>query len=135
MLILVRGLPGSGKSTYANSFKLINTINLEADMFFIDEKGKYVFKGELIKYAHEWCINTARIFMNNGHNVLVSNTFTTLKEMKPYIEHAQKLRVDIKVYRMINEYKSIHDVPEEVIEKMKARFEDYPGEIRIQTGD
>ena len=38
-LVLVRGLPGSGKSTYARS---LGYPNFEADMFFIKD-GKYVY--------------------------------------------------------------------------------------------
>lgn len=38
-LILIRGLPGSGKSTLAET--MTGFEHLEADMFFIDEKGDY----------------------------------------------------------------------------------------------
>jgi len=40
-LILVRGLPGSGKSTFAKTF---GCLHVEADMFYI-VGGKYRFDG------------------------------------------------------------------------------------------
>lgn len=133
MLILVRGIPGSGKSTFAkNQFCLQDEfIHLEADMFFTDHFGNYNFNRALLSTAHSWCIETARIFMNHGIDVVVSNTFTTHKEMKPYIEHAEKIGAPVFVYRLTNNYGSIHNVPEDVIENMKARFQDYPKETII----
>lgn len=131
-LILIRGLPGSGKSTFA---EVLNNnghyIHLEADMFFIQPDGTYKFIPDLVPVAHKWCINTAKIFLNNKKSVIVSNTFTTLKEMKPYLEHAESLNIGFSVYRMMKNFGSIHNVPESVIERMKDRFEDFEKEYRM----
>ena len=52
-LTLIRGVSGSGKSTFA---KTLNGIHLETDMYFIDPvTGEYNWDGEKIKQAHEWC--------------------------------------------------------------------------------
>lgn len=51
-LILVRGLPGSGKSTFAHAI-WNNYAICEADQYFINkETGEYVFDGSKIKDAH-----------------------------------------------------------------------------------
>jgi predicted kinase len=54
----------------------------------------------------------------------VTNTFTTEKEMKPYLELAEKY--DYRVVSMIIENRhgndSLHGVPEFVMEKMLNRF-------------
>lgn len=42
-LVLVRGLPGSGKSTIAKSFIPHNFVHLETDMYFINSAGEYKF--------------------------------------------------------------------------------------------
>lgn len=128
MLILVRGIPGSGKSTYVETeYKDTYDVFLEADMYFT-KNGEYKFDGSKIKKAHEWCQNTARVFLDMGNSVVVSNTFTKLWEMKPYFEMAKESGHDVMVIRMTGEYQNVHGVPQEKVEEMKKRFEDCPGE-------
>jgi len=50
-IILIRGLPGSGKTTAAKEF---DCFHLEADMFFVRDN-IYSFNKEHIKEAHEFC--------------------------------------------------------------------------------
>jgi predicted kinase len=51
---IVRGISGSGKSTYAKS---LGILHLESDMFFM-QNGKYNWSADHIKFAHEWCFRT-----------------------------------------------------------------------------
>jgi predicted kinase len=129
-LVLVRGLPGSGKSTYAKSY-FIGHIHLEADMYFTQPDGSYDWVAERLGKAHSWCFETTKIMLNNGYDVVVSNTFTTLKELNPYIELANQSDIQYAVFRMTSEYSSIHNVPQVVIEKMRNRFEDYEQEVMV----
>ena len=54
VLFIVRGLPGSGKTTLAKS---LGSVHFEADMYFM-EGNEYKFDITKIKKAHEWCQNT-----------------------------------------------------------------------------
>jgi len=133
-LILVRGTPGSGKSTFVKAnltyqLEMEGYVHLEADMYFEDVDGHYDFDGSRIKNAHEWCKKTAMEMMKQSKGVIVSNTFTQKWEMESYLELAEKLGYQVTIFRMTSDYGSIHDVPAESIEKMKARFEDIEGEI------
>jgi predicted kinase len=123
----VRGLPGSGKSTYA---KKLNCLILEADMYFMQD-GLYKWSGRFIHQAHEWCRDMVSLAMMNSMDVVVSNTFTQLKEFAVYLELATKFNYDVEVVRCTGEYGNTHGVPEETIAKMKARFEDYEGEVLV----
>ena len=54
ILTLVRGLPGSGKSTFANWIWNEYAI-CEADKFFYDKEGNYNFDATKLSQAHKWC--------------------------------------------------------------------------------
>lgn len=127
VLYIVRGIPGSGKSTFAKS---LGGTHFEADMFFMKD-GEYKFDITKIKDAHKWCqdsVNTAMILNNTAglnKTIIVSNTFTQEWEMKPYFEMAELH--GYKVFSIIVENRhggvNEHNVPEEVLTNMKNRFE------------
>jgi predicted kinase len=130
-LILVRGIPGSGKSTFAN---LIwnNYAICEADKFFYDKDGNYNFDPSKLKQAHAWCQNEVEIKMQDNQNnpqfypeIAVSNTFTQEWEMQAYLDLASKY--DYKVFSIIIENrhggKNLHGVPDDTLKKMKDRFQ------------
>ena len=126
-LYIVRGVPGSGKSTFAKS---IGGIHIEADQFFM-ENGKYNFDITKIKLAHKYCKNQTEAWMKtdgvqvNNDKIVVSNTFTQEWEMEPYFELAEKYgyRVFSLIVENRHDGKNIHDVPEDKLEQMKNRFE------------
>jgi predicted kinase len=124
-LILIRGLPGTGKSTYAKEF---NGQHIEADMYFMDGS-EYKFDSSKLSLAHKWCLDTTERGLKEGHTAIVSNTFTKIWEMKPYLDLAEYLNIPVTVYRMTKGYGSIHNVPQSSIDKMSNRFEYYQGEI------
>lgn len=129
-LYLVRGLPGSGKSTLARE---ISTAFVEADMFFLNHEGEYVFDGSKIKEAHAWCKATVREWMGMNDDtygleysdIAVSNTFTQEWEMEDYYELAKEY--GYRVFSLVVENRhggvNTHGVPEEKLEQMKNRFE------------
>ena len=82
ILTLVRGLPGSGKSTFANWIWNEYAI-CEADKFFVDNEGNYNFDATKLREAHEWCRNAVETRMKDNQanpqfypEIVVSNTFT-----------------------------------------------------------
>lgn len=122
-LILVRGLPGSGKSTYAREqAQHHGYTHVEADMYFENVNGG-VFDPTLLRDAHAWCQHQVRYSLQYG-TVIVSNTFTQRWEMQPYIAMAQALGIDVEIITMTGDYGSIHNVPQATIDKMRQRWED-----------
>ncbi|WP_282175499.1 ATP-binding protein [Vibrio nereis] len=119
-LTLVRGIPGSGKSTYAKS---LNSKLIEADQFFIDQDGTYQYDNTLIKDAHSWCKLEAKRLLNAGFNVVVANTFVKNWEMKFYKSLADDMGLKFEVIEMRGNYQNVHDVPDEIVARMASQFE------------
>jgi predicted kinase len=120
-LILLRGLPGAGKSTFA---KTLGGIHIEADHYFMKD-GEYKFDASKLKQAHEYCRTSTEGWMMEGYNIVVSNTFTQEWEMDAYYELAGKY--GYRVYSIIveNRHNGVneHGVPADKLEQMKNRFE------------
>lgn len=117
-LVLIRGLPGSGKTTLAQS--MAGYIHFEADQFF-DYFWVGGFDPKRLKHAHAWCLKSTMDALAEGRHVVVSNTFTQHWEMKPYLAIVDA-SVSIIVAR--GEFDSVHDIPEATIQKMRDRWED-----------
>lgn len=123
-LTLIRGLPGSGKSTWAKALSNFAGVHIEADMFFENEEGEYHFDPKKIGEAHKWCQEMTEEYMDCGLDVYVSNTFTQKWEMEPYLKLAIQYGYDMDILVARGEYNSIHNVPQDVIDRMKSRWED-----------
>lgn len=125
-LYLIRGLPGAGKSTFAKTLShALGAHHVEADMYHIDDTGEYSWKAENVHAAHEWCREVVMHCIEWNHdNIVVSNTFTTEKELKPYLGLAKQngYRVVSLIIENRHGNESIHGVPEGTMQKMEDRF-------------
>jgi predicted kinase len=130
-LYIVRGVPGSGKSTFAEALVGHDFLVCEADKYFMVD-GEYKFDATKLKQAHEYCRNLVETYMKDSlvneqfyREIAVSNTFTREWEMQAYVDLAKKY--GYRVFSVIVENRhggvNVHSVPEEVLEAMKERFE------------
>ena len=120
-LIILRGLPGSGKSTLANTLASADCV-FEADKFMINKKGEYSFDPKRSKECHSKARTALEKAMKSNKTPLVlSNTNTQEWEFKEAEEMAAANGYN--VFHLVVENrrgsKSIHCVPEEIIEKME----------------
>lgn len=131
VLWLLRGVSGCGKSTIATylreKFNIADyeTIHYEADMYFYDEYGEYIFDASKLIEAHSWCRHRVESGMFEGiDNIIISNTSTTEKELQPYLDLAETY--DYTVFSLVVENrhgnKDIHDVPEKTRELQAQRL-------------
>lgn len=136
-LIILRGVPGCGKSTAAEILALSkvckDTFVFEkkdtictADDYFTEKYGSYKWSREEVGAAHKWCQDKCREAMKNGEDrIFVANTNTRLKEMKVYYDMAKEYGYMVISLVVENRHdgKNEHNVPAETITAMKDRFE------------
>ena len=126
-LILLRGLPGAGKSRLAN---LLSDNGrwpcFSVDDYFTDPKnGHYAFRFEDNHLAYARCREQTEAAMQAGTGtVLVHNTFTMDWEITPYLDLASRFNYDIYVATVEKYHNApnLHGVSEEQLEKMAAKY-------------
>lgn len=121
-LIIVRGIPGSGKSTFAY---MLGRAVCTADDWYM-RNGVYRWDYRNIGDAHDWCQRKCRRFMQKGvERVIVANTSITPRAMQPYLDMAELF--GYKAFSIIVENRhgnsSIHNVPEETLINMRSKFD------------
>lgn len=120
-LVLIRGLPGSGKTTMASVLAQVGYAHFEADMFFVVD-GVYRYDPSRIRDAHAWCQRKTREALALGRRVVVSNTFTRLQEMEPY----RSMTTNIRIIEAEGRWQNVHGVPAERLRQMAERWETLP---------
>jgi adenylate kinase family enzyme len=131
VLFLVRGLPGSGKTSFASAIWNEYAV-CEADKFFYDKEGNYNFDPSKLKEAHTWCKNEVETRMIEHQNnqqyypeIAVSNTFTQEWEMEDYFKLEEKYGYKVVYLIIENRHggQNVHGVPEDKLQIMKDRFQ------------
>lgn len=146
-LIVLRGAPGSGKSTYANQIKSklkgifgVSVSICSADQFFM-KSGTYQYDRAKISRAHEECQENARKAMNHGiEYVLLDNTNVSRSDFKPYIELAKEFEYEVieKIFGLGVDYevlakRNVHNVPASKVESMARKLADSVRNVEGQT--
>lgn len=130
VLYLVRGISGSGKSTYAK--ELCGEFVVEADQYFVNENGEYVFDPLKLKQAHDFCFKKAFDLFSVSEKVAVANTFTRLSEMKRYLDEAKRRKINVEIVEPLTSWRynvqecakrNLHGLTEKMIEKQLSRWE------------
>ena len=120
-IVLIRGIPGSGKSTIAKE-EYPDHVLCEANQYFT-RRGRWLYNHKRVKNAHAWCQRKALSELEKGNNIVVANTFIRLWELKPYFD----MGYPVKIVVAKGNYRNWHNVPEKVVERMKHNYE--PSEL------
>jgi len=132
-LMLVRGLPGSGKTTLAHKLTAMQkgAICVAADDFLIED-GEYRFNPARLPEVHEKCERTAELAMRNGASlIVVHNTFSQRWEMQRYMARAEQYDYQVHVIDLFNAglsidelvERNVHSVPRFAVESMWDRWQ------------
>ena len=121
-LLLIRGLPGSGKTTLAEVMAKAGYEHYETDQYFYRE-GVYRREASELSKAHAWCLESVRESLSRGARCVVSNTFTKIWEMKPYLELVKTVGDTVLVLEAQGTWVNVHGVPGWKIDQMRERWQ------------
>ncbi|KYO45908.1 NEDD4-binding protein 2 isoform B [Alligator mississippiensis] len=134
VLVLLRGVPGSGKSFLARNLLEDNPsgIILSTDDYFYKNE-QYQYDANCLGEAHEWNnIQAKKAFEKGVSPIIIDNTNIQAWEMKPYIALAQQYKYKVmfrepdtwwKFKPKELERRNIHGVSKEKIKRMLERYE------------
>lgn len=125
-MYLIRGLPGSGKSTFAETLAdAIHAQHFEHDRYLFTPEGEYLWTPSRMAYAFRQCLRDTEEAMTKGLQVVVSNVFPTGRAMKNYRKLAEKYGYQL-TYCVVENRRggvNVHDVPQEALDDMRNAFQ------------
>lgn len=126
-ITILRGIPGSGKSTWAS--QQTNALVVSADHFFTGEDGVYRFNRSLLGKAHAECMKRfVMAVVNRTPHIIVDNTNINLVDFAGYINvgKAFDYQIDTLTFKISPETsfkRNLHQVPMKSCRDMWDRLE------------
>ncbi len=122
LLILIRGLPGSGKSTIAQH---LTQYVIDDDDFYTKDDGTYNFTCDMIEPCHAWMLSYCEYLMSTGGDISITSPLISEVRINRFMDLANKYSYEfhsiIKENRHIGT--SIHNVPDDQLNEMKRKFD------------
>lgn len=139
-MILVRGIPGSGKSTVAYTLKEILESVGKRDVgvfstdnyWYRNDPSVYAWNPDEIGTAHKWNQSQVEMAINDGKHVIVDNTNLDGFALMPYFDMVVKYDLDVIIHTVDTPVETCIDrqrkrtpdrrVPDDVIRAMHKKF-------------
>lgn len=120
-LQIIRGLPGSGKTTLAVK-RYSHLLRIETDMYF-QREGRYVFTDELNKRAVEWFFNMVDSACQAKIDFVVTGVFAgNTERLERVVSSAINNGYEVFIHTQTAQYNGVHNVPQSTFESMKRCF-------------
>lgn len=132
-VILVAGIPGSGKTTYIQNLiagfdPKTTVVVVSADHYFMKD-GEYRYVADQIPKAHAQCKFRFLEALDMDIDVIfVDNTNILNKHRKPYVEEALDNNYEVEIHALpadvdLSASRNVHGVDREVCQRMKDSFD------------
>ena len=143
--LIMRGISGSGKSTYIRKNCPPDAVICSADDYFtavLGEGKSYAFDASKLGDAHKWCMQkflnatTHRDPIGRASFVVINNTNIAFWEFAGYVQVAQAMGYEVEIVKMdtpphIAAERNLHGVPRNKVEDMARRFQFIPPFLRL----
>jgi hypothetical protein len=95
-VLLIRGLPGTGKTRLARCFEDTH-FHVENDQFFLQPYGDLRYEKHRASEAFLWCYLSARDALSDGVSIVVANTFLWNRKLDDYYALASRYGATVRV--------------------------------------
>ena len=124
-VVIMSGLPGSGKSTWIKKHSKDETV-CSADHFFMRD-GEYCFNPSQLGEAHASCMRRFIDALSKGQNVIVDNTNLSWDEISPYYSVAKAFGAKVSLCTVecsmeVAHSRCVHGVPLVAYKGMQQRL-------------
>lgn len=118
-LIILRGVSGSGKTTFCNLMP--DAVVCCADDYFTDKDGNYNWYPEGLGKAHGYCWNKFVDACVSHDNIIVANVNAKPSDWNKYVNQAETLGFIVTFIVLENRHggKDIHNVPLETLDRQE----------------
>lgn len=128
-VVIMSGIPGSGKSTWANENLGLEARIISADHYFL-RGGVYQFDASKLPQAHQECFRKfLAAIQDRAHStVVVDNTNLTAWQISPYVLAAEAHGCQVEIVRVSCDpekaaQRNIHGVPRAAYYRLQQEFE------------
>lgn len=138
-LYIVRGLPGSGKSTFARELQAkTGALFVEPDMFLMSD-GEYHYSEQQYKWAKTDAVGAMLAAVHHSADVIYADVLPRQDEIAFLIHNTNKFSetlYQVKVFTIEitpdeSKKRNVHNVRHTDIDRMVSEWEDWPGETVI----
>jgi len=128
-LTIVRGLPGSGKSTFIKNF---TALKIDRDDFFTRD-GIYEWSHREADWIYPLIDSFITIIMATMKcDIVVCDVFPTMSSYSALVSAAEKYQYDLIINKVVkDDPQSIHDVDPDDLAEMINTWEDDPREVVV----